>query len=375
MRASLLPRVGLFALALLTPASPAPRAQGAPRSVTLAATGDVLVHRRVVAAVNAHAAQGGFRWVLGAFAELLTPAEIAFANLESPLTESFRSPENASPPVLGAPTSYGADLAATGFDVLSLANNHAYDQAGDGLAITLDAVRAAGMLGVGAGRGEAESRAPAVLERGGVRVAFLATTDRINDGPQPNHAGMRVFLYDAAGVRAALAQARSRADLVVLSVHWSHDFEASPTREQRALARQLVQWGADVILGTGPHILQEVERLPSPRGDAVCAYSLGNMVSNQGYRHRVGRALDSAALRSALDNPRTRDVVLLRVAATVSEGSVRLPTLRAHALWNENRPEHDELRLVPLRTVAPALREERLAELRRALGAGVEVVP
>lgn len=345
------------------------------RSVTIAAAGDVLVHRRVVAAARAHASEGGFRWVLAGLGALLPTDDIAFVNLESPLTEAFRSPANATPPVLGAPTTYGADLAATGFDVLSVANNHAFDQAGDGLAITLDAIRSAGMLAVGAGRSDAEARAPVVVQRGGVRVAFVATTERMNNGASPNRAGVRVFMFDAAQVQSSLAAARARADVVVLSVHWSHDLVRSPTAEQRRLARQLVQWGADVILGTGPHILQEVERLPSPRGEALCAYSLGNLVSNQGYRYRVGRPLDAAALRSAIDNPMTRDVALLRVGVEASAGAVRVTSVEARAFWNENRSDGDELRLVPLRAVSQALREERLAVMRRTLGDAVNVVP
>jgi poly-gamma-glutamate synthesis protein (capsule biosynthesis protein) len=345
------------------------------RAATISATGDVLVHRRVVAAAQTHASEGGFRWVMAALAPQLPASDIAFVNLESPLTEAFRSPANATPPVLGAPTSYGADLAATGFDVLSVANNHAFDQAGDGLAITLDAIRSAGMLSVGAGRSDADARAPVVVVRDGVRVAFVATTERMNNGSSPNRAGVKVFMYDETAVRQSLAAARARADVVVLSIHWSHDFVRSPTNQQRRLARSLVQWGADVILGTGPHILQEVERLPSPRGEAVCAYSLGNVISNQGYRHRVGRPLDDAAMRSALDNPMTRDVVLLRVRAEVANNAVRLPTIEARAFWNENRPTNDELRLVPMSSVSQALRDERLASIRRTLGAAVTVVP
>ncbi len=364
--------VGARSLAQQSPAT-APRP--AVRTVTIAGTGDVLVHRRVVAAAQTHASEGGFRWILSGLRARLPAEDLAFVNLESPLTEAFRSPANATPPVLGAPTSYGADLAATGFDVLSVANNHAFDQAGDGLAITLDAVTAAGMRAVGAGRSDADARAPVVVERQGVRVAFVATTERMNNGASPNRAGVRVFMFDPAEVQRSLAEARRRADLVVLSVHWSRDFVLAPTREQRALARQMVQWGADVILGTGPHILQEVERIPSPRGEALCAYSLGNVISNQGFRYRVGRALDSAALRSALDNPMTRDVILLRVTAETSANTVRLPRLEALAFWNENRPQNDDLRLRRLSELEPALRDERLAAIRRTLGAAVTVTP
>lgn len=348
---------------------PAPRA----RSVTIAGTGDVLVHRRVESVVRARQSDGGFRWMLAAMTERMPESDVAFVNLESPLSEAFHPPANADPPVLGAPTSYGRDLAAAGFDVVSLANNHSYDQAGDGLAITLDAVRDAGMAPTGAGRGEEEALRPAVVTRDGVRVAFIASTERINNGSAPNRAGMRVFQYSPETLRSAITAARRAADLVVLSIHWSHDFVLAPTPAQRRLAQQWVDQGVDVILGTGPHLLQRVERLRSPRGEAVVAYSLGNAISNQGYRHRVGAVVTAATIRSAIDNPMTRDVVLLRVGAEVDRGHVRLPRIEARAFWNENRPGENELRLVRLRDVPAPLREERARALRSALGPEVTI--
>lgn len=356
-----------------TPA-PAPAPVQRTRSVTIAGTGDVLVHRRVESVARARQSDGGFRWMLAAMTERMPESDVAFVNLESPLSEAFHPPANADPPVLGAPTSYGRDLAAAGFDVVSLANNHAYDQAGDGLAITLDAVRDAGMLAAGAGRGEEEALRPAVVTRDGVRVAFIAATERINNGPAPNRAGMRIFQYGSpAGMEAAIGAARRAADVVVVSIHWSHDFVLAPTPAQRRLAQQWVDWGADVILGTGPHLLQRVERLRSPRGDAVVAYSLGNAISNQGYRHRVGAAVTAATVRSAIDNPMTRDVVLLRIGAELDHGRVRLARIEARAFWNENRAGADDLRLVRLRDVPEPLRAERGRALRAALGPEVTV--
>ena len=121
--------------------------------------------------------------------------------------------------MLGAPTSYGRALVETGFTVFSLANNHSYDQAGDGLAVTLDALAAERVVTVGAGRSEAAATAHVVINKNGVRVAFIAATDRLNNGSSPNRAGMRVFLCDSrnqAVLQSALAQARAASDVVIL---------------------------------------------------------------------------------------------------------------------------------------------------------------
>jgi poly-gamma-glutamate synthesis protein (capsule biosynthesis protein) len=370
-------RISTVATGVDAGAGSQPATRPATRTVTIAATGDVLIHRAVVSTVNAHAAEGGLRWCLAAMEPLLRSADVTFVNLESPLTERFHPPANATPPVLGAPTSYGHALVASGFLVFSLANNHSYDQAGDGLAITLDALEAERAVAVGAGRSEQAARAFAVVDKQGVRVAFVAATDRLNNGSSPNTAGMRVFLANQPNqpaLQSALQQARSQADVVVLSMHWSHDFVLAPTPEQRQLAQQWIAWGADVIAGTGPHILQSVQRVASPRGEAVVAYSLGNLLSNQGYRHRVGRAVTAVELRSALDNPMTRDVILLRLGVELSATHrVRFSTLQADAFWTENHVGADDIHLVRLRSVSPALMQERRAAISSALGRDVTI--
>ncbi|MDP3275274.1 MAG: CapA family protein [Deltaproteobacteria bacterium] len=361
-----------FALALCA-YSPSVFAQESARTVSLVATGDLLVHRRVVEVATHQRAQGGLRWMLQSMHDAITEEDIAYANLESPLTERVRPPANSTPPVLGAPEAYGEELAATGFDLLGLANNHAFDQGGDGLASTLATLSALHVATAGAGVSEQEAQRATVVTRGPVRVAFVSATDRMNNGPAPNRAGVRVFMANTRALESALERARLNAEVVVLAMHWSRDFAAQPTAAQRALARQLVRWGADVILGTGPHILQSVERLSSARGDAVCAYSLGNLLSNQGYRYRAGQTLTPAMLRSALDHPGTRDVVLLRVGLTLARGRIAIAPLTAHAFWNSN--DGDDLRLVSLTNVAPALRQERAAAMARALGPSVMLVP
>ena len=252
-------------LALFAAAAPA-RAQEA----TVIAGGDVLIHRSVARTAASHAADGGFGWVLAPLRAELPDEAVAFANLETPLSERRRRPGDFRFPILGADPSLARALAGAGFDVVSVANNHAFDQTGEGLYETTEALRTAGVATAGAGRSDAEAVGVTVLERRGVRVGVVAFTDHLNasTGHNPHHA----FLALASGgelVAASLRAARRRADVVVLSIHWGRDFAYAPTGAQRALARRWVDAGADVIVGTGPHVLQRVERVRSPRGDAV----------------------------------------------------------------------------------------------------------
>lgn len=360
------------------PAAAAPATEA--RTVTVAATGDLLLHIKVVQTARA----SGWDRVFEGIREASRPSDITFANLETPLVEDVLEVRTGSPPVLGAPATALPALVRAGVDVLGTSNNHAYDQQSSGLRRTVEAGRAEGLVMVGADVGRDAASAPAFLERDGLRVAFLHYTRRINRGPgeRPPEAYVAT-LRDEERFDAALTTARAQAEVVVLGVHWSHDFVERPSHWQRRMARRWIDAGVDVILGTGPHVLQEVEILESPRGQAVVAYSLGNAVSNQGQRYRVGRR-PNPRVHPALMIPGTRDAVMLRVQmAAPAEGRVTVASLEATPLWTDNnfwrrhaREESEwDVRVRRLAAMDDPTQTERLPAIQAALGDAVRVVP
>lgn len=364
----------LVGVACLTPPGGAQVRGGA---VTLGAGGDVLLQPRVVSA--GRAAVEGFDRVL-APVRVMAPADlIAFANLESPLSEEIPV-ESGSPPTLGAPADVAAALARAGIDVVSLANNHAWDQGARGAALTLRALREAGVRTAGAGDDDDAAIAPVVVTRGTIRVAFVAVTNRVNAGPGHDEPQARIATWDDERVIAALARARRAADLVVVSIHWSHDFWQGPRSEERERARFLVEHGADVILGHGPHVLHPVERLASPRGEALCAYSLGNLVSNQGFAYRLGH---DGIGHEATWRPDARDGAWLRVRVSVEAGRTSIGELEAVPLFTYNNFHERDQGLEPCEDIRVqrlcdvgdgALRAERRAAIAAALGPEVRLV-
>jgi poly-gamma-glutamate synthesis protein (capsule biosynthesis protein) len=357
---------------------PAQSPAEAPRTITIGAAGDVLVHVSVIQAAEAHA--DGFDHVLGELRGVIGEDAIAFVNLETPLSVRV-PPHNGHPPILGAPPSVAAALAAAGVDVASVANNHAYDQAAPGLAETLRALGDAGVQAVGVAATDDAAPGPIVVTRGGVRVAFVAFTERLNRGPGARAHAVHVARFDRARASAALAAARASTDVVVVSMHWSYDFAPRPFPSQRALARWFVERGADLVIGTGPHILQEVERIESPRGDAACAYSLGNLVSNQGLRYRVGQPVAPGANPAGV-LPATRDGAWLRARFRLEGDRVRIDALEAVPLWTHNNfleraggvDEQLDIRVRPLRAEPADVRAERRPIIERTLGAAVRLV-
>lgn len=346
------------------------------RRVVVTLGGDIMLHRGVLAHFDEHASQGGVAWALNWIAALVGPREVALGWLDSPLTDAFRPPFAGAPPALGTTPAIGRsvarDLARVGLDGVCLATQHAYDQMGDGLTQTAAALRGAGLGVAGAGDSDEAAWTPWVTERDGMRVAFLCFTQRVQMAPGRNatHAAVAQSL-DGARAVAAVTAARAVADVVVAGVQWNRAPFRPIGEEQRALARQLVEAGADVVVGTGVVAQGRVERVVSPRGDAVIAWSMGSMLSNYGAQWR-GLDNPSPAIERVLVDPATRDVALMRAQfERMDDGRLSLVTLTANALWMQHGEEG--VRVVPLRLLETNLRRARARAVGEALGPAVRV--
>lgn len=244
----------------------------ATRKQTLLFVGDVMLSRGVGAKMKA---ANDWTYPFEKIASTLSAADLAFANLECPLSDAGRD--------LGHRYSFRADpralegLKAAGFRVLSVANNHTDDWDRPALLDTLNRLRAAGIRPVGAGENDLEAHYPVLVDLAGVRLAFLAYV-----AIEPRDAAAEI---DRAGVawlepQRALADirfARPLADLVIVSVHWGLEYAAQPEPWQVRLAHRMVVAGADLVVGHHPHVAQPVERYR----DRSIAYSLGNFIFDQ----------------------------------------------------------------------------------------------
>jgi poly-gamma-glutamate synthesis protein (capsule biosynthesis protein) len=221
-------------------------------SVRLLAVGDILMHYDVQR--SARESGTGLRALWEDVEPLIRGADIAFANLETPVAP--RSGVPGRPFRFNAPAELPAALRASGFTVLSTANNHAYDQGSAGVVETLERLRAEQLVPVGTGATRAEAERAQVVQVKGLRVAFLGFTDLYNINLNAKDGGPWVRGLDPAAAADAVRAARARADVVVVSVHWGAEYRHDPLPRQREVAGRLCAAGADLILGTHPHVLQ-----------------------------------------------------------------------------------------------------------------------
>ncbi|MCA9569849.1 MAG: CapA family protein, partial [Myxococcales bacterium] len=334
--------------------------------VRIVAVGDVLPHRRV----KASAATFGWDASFAPVVDTIRGADIAFANLESPIAPDHTQGVHGE--VFDAPASLATGLAAAGFDVLSMANNHVWDQGVAGMLETRERVVAAGMTPVGVGTTCAGAAAPAVVTVRGVRVAFVALVDLLNQdlraGPEapcvfvpgplcaadclPDRDAL-FFRADPDVLTAVVRSARSVADVVVVSAHWGDEYRTVPLPEYTAMARTLVAAGADLVLGHHPHVLQPVERVEAGGRTGVVAYSLGNFLSD------MGRTFDPATHPARKGN--TRDGAILVVDVEVGPtGPVLTPSVVPTWTRHTALPEGERIDVVPA--------TERLEHVRATLG-------
>jgi len=208
-------------------------------------------------------------------------AGLAVANLESPLTS--RPHDSAfGPNALEASPDSARLLAAAGFDAMGIANNHAGDAGPGTVTDTIGALSATGIRAVGAGPAVAEAFEPRIFEVGGIRVALLAF-DATEQGPRAGPETSGVAWWDESRVRAAVARARSATDVVAVGIHGGAEYVPATDPYLIRLGQLLASWGADVVWGQGPHVVQPI-RVIDPDGDGrptVVATSLGNLLFDQ----------------------------------------------------------------------------------------------
>jgi hypothetical protein len=247
------------AQAIQPPAVPPP----GPGDVHLAAVGDVMLDRGVADAI----ARNGLYGILPDVAEQLQRADIAFANLECPLAAA--GPRDTARAVFRADPKTVAVLLQGGFDIVSLANNHALDSGPAALVETIDHLEDAGIAYVGAARDSANGSDPVFLDAQGARIGFLAYADL-----DFQYGSRSKVDADLMRLRAQVAAATERCDLLVVSFHWGVQDSDVPTQRQVDVARAAIDAGADLILGHHPHVLQGAEIYKN----RLVLYSMGDFV-------------------------------------------------------------------------------------------------
>ncbi len=246
-------------------------------STILMAVGDIMIseNRGTGQMISRYGPEFPFRKIN----KYLQKADILFGNLENPISQQGKpfKKQNSHTTFRAQPSSING-LTSCHFDVLSLANNHANDYGTDALAETLDILSNHNIKCAGAGCNKSDASNPIILNKNGIKICFLAYSYFIMFSTKPasrSKPGINPFLKYR--VKKDIRMASDKADIVIVSMHWGLDFTDYPVPLQMKHARELIDNGANLILGHHPHHIQGVEKYKN----GIIAYSLGDFIFDE----------------------------------------------------------------------------------------------
>ena len=266
--------------------------------ITIGAVGDVLLHTPLQRQAIARANQDRFALLWAPVKDLLAAADTTYANLEGPTAHGvnrggrdvsdpglrFDDVVYSSYPQFNYHGSLEDDLVASGFDVVSTANNHAMDRSALGADRTIERLREAGLPFTGTRhRDEPNAKWYTTTQAKGFKLAWIACSFSTNG--LPDKASQVLGCWedeDTVVAQIKALKATAGIDAVIVTPHWGEEYTANPSRAQRDLGHRFLDAGATLVLGSHPHVLEPWEKYKTADGrETFAIYSLGNFVSGQ----------------------------------------------------------------------------------------------
>lgn len=236
-------------------------------------------------------------------------------------------------PLFNAPGEVMDAIKDAGYQVLDLAHNHILDSQIEGVISTADAIEKAGMTPVGVYTHEPRDKAPIVIkEVNGIKVAILAYSYGFN-GIEENISKEDYNRYlsdlDEDKMKAEIERAEKEADITVIMPQMGVEYQIEPTEEQKKLYHKMIDWGADIIFGGHPHVVEPAETVEKDGDKKLIIYSMGNFISNQ----RIETMQDVETAKW------TERGVLMDVTIKKKSGKTTIETAKAHPTWVSRTPK------------------------------------
>lgn len=257
------------------------------REVSFLAAGDNLIHGLIYYSGDQGDGSYSFDRMYERVSDEISSADIAYLNQETICGGTQLGLQ--SYPTFNSPYEILDSVAAAGFDWISTSSNHSMDVGEEGILSQLSHLEELPQLiQTGTNESADEAKEYKVIEKNGVKIGLLSYTYGLNGFALPDGKEYLVNLIDEDRIREDMKELNQISDVQVVSMHWGVEYQFEENEEQRALAQLLSDEGADVIIGTHPHVLQPMEVLKGEEGnETLVMYSLGNFVSAQDVNSRM----------------------------------------------------------------------------------------
>lgn len=250
------------------------------RKVSISAVGDILIHSSVYNDAKIGDQRYDFTPMFQEVKPYLEKADITFANQETMIGGVEHGLSNY--PAFNSPKEVGDALKHVGVDIVSLANNHTLDRGEAVVKSAIDHWKKLDMAYVGAYESFEDQSTLRILERHGVKVAFLAYSYGTNGIDVPKGKEYLINLIDYDAIEKEVMRAKEQADVIILSSHQGTEYDVYPNEEQKELMQFAADLGVHAVIGHHPHVLQAIDWIEGKEGNKMLGiYSLGNFLSGQ----------------------------------------------------------------------------------------------
>ena len=327
--------------------------------ISLLAVGDCLMHNTQIWSGQQADGTYNFDFFFAEVQDLIERGDYSSISFEAPMA----GPESGYTgyPLFNSPDAMAKTFRNSGFDLVTTANNHTFDRGYQGAMRTLEVLRSSGLDTIGTYTNEEESKVYLIKEIRGVRVGYLAYSYGTNGIPIPVDKAYCFNLLDRDQILSDIDQLRPQVDILVLILHWGSEYMLKPNPEQVEQAHEFLNAGADVILGSHPHVIQPMEIIKVDQQDKLVIYSMGNIISNQNGLERNSGIILEMKFSKNIDSGVT-SLVEVKYTPTYS-----------HSYYDENG--HRKFRVVPVEKTLeniksgsePFLKEEDIPILEQVL--------
>lgn len=258
--------------------------------VKILAMGDMIFHQPIVRNYRNNDSYD-FTSIFYNISSDINEADLALANFEGSVNSNRKL---SGFPLFNFPKETIYSLKNAGFDALSTANNHALDTGLEGIGETISHINASGMKNFGTLKEDGERGI--VVEKKGIKIGLISFTDTLNGMDslmRGKEYSVNTFAQD---IKGDIEKLKDNSDIVIVYPHWGNEYQLVPNERQLYLKEKLQEYGADIILGSHPHVLQKYEVEEKNDKKYFTIYSMGNALSNQRVEYLKKSGVDTGAL-------------------------------------------------------------------------------
>ncbi len=229
------------------------------REIQIAAVGDLMVKRYIISDAKQSDGTYSFDPLFAKVAPYLKQADLTIGNLETTFAgngQECRKSIRSGGPIFKCPDELAPSLKTAGFDVLVTANNHCMDYGATGLIRTLRVLDRYGIDHTGTSKSEQESKNALIKNVKGITIGILSYTSGTNRIPVPANRPWLVNRIETSKIIREIRDLKKKVDLVLLYLHFGNEYRYTPNKRQLRLVNLFFKNGANIILGSHPHVLQ-----------------------------------------------------------------------------------------------------------------------